>query len=319
MAWLSGWAYRKPLVLTGTGDAQTDFQLDIDIAHVVAKMQADFDDIRFTQNDGTTLIDAWLESYVADTSAETWVEFPTTPANTVESDPWYMYYGKDVVNYWDIGATFLFGDDFPGDTLNAQWNDTSGTPVVSGGNLELQNGDHVRASGYSAQYCRCKCRAKKSSTSNGISRVGMSNAAIGSGFYSDDSVLFYKYNTADIKALTSNEGTLTGGDTGINYAANVFQTFELLWKSGEVKVLVDDVLGDTYITNVANESLNPRAEVEVAAATEYIDWYFISKYAANPPTYAFGAEESAPAVGAIMNQFQRHNLGADLYNGALSI
>lgn len=35
------------------------------------------------------------------------------------------------------------------------------------------------------------------------------------------------------------------------------------------------------------------------------------------PGGLIGIEEAAPAVGAIMNQFQKTNIGADLYNGAL--
>ena len=126
MAWLSGWDYRKPLVITGgASGAQTDFQLDIAIAHAAAKMQADFDDIRFTNANGTTLVDAWLEAKVDSTSADTWVEFPTTPANTVEQT-YYMYYGKsDAVSDWDGDATF---DDFFSNegSLNG-WDLTQGT------------------------------------------------------------------------------------------------------------------------------------------------------------------------------------------------
>lgn len=35
------------------------------------------------------------------------------------------------------------------------------------------------------------------------------------------------------------------------------------------------------------------------------------------PGDPIGIEEAAPAVGAIMNQFQKINLGADLYDGGL--
>ena len=115
MAWLSGYSKRKKLTLTGgASGAQTDFQLSIAVSYAAA-MQGDFDDIRFTQVDGTTLVDAWAEVIVTDTSAEVWVEFPTTPANTVEQD-YYMYYGNgSVAPDWDGAATFELFDDFSSD------------------------------------------------------------------------------------------------------------------------------------------------------------------------------------------------------------
>jgi hypothetical protein len=117
MTWLPGYSKRKELPLTGgASGAQTDFQLQIAVSYEAA-MQGDFDDIRFTQADGTTLIDAWAEVIVTDTSATVWVEFPTTPANTVEQT-YYMYYGyAGVGSDWDGDATFEFFDDFNPDTL----------------------------------------------------------------------------------------------------------------------------------------------------------------------------------------------------------
>lgn len=111
MAWLADYTKRKELVLTGgASGAQTDFQLKLAVSYAAAA-QSDFDDVRFTQADGTTLIDAWIESKVDDTSAVVWAEFPTTPANTVEQT-YYMYYGNSGASSdWDIVDTFAFGDD----------------------------------------------------------------------------------------------------------------------------------------------------------------------------------------------------------------
>ena len=109
MAWLAGYTKRKKITITGgASGAQTDFQIKLTVAYD-GDMQSDFDDLRFTQADGQTLIDAWLETKTNDVSATVWVEFPTTPANGVDQD-YYMYYGNaGAASDWDIGATFIFG------------------------------------------------------------------------------------------------------------------------------------------------------------------------------------------------------------------
>ena len=91
VGWLSGYSHRKKITLTGGSDgAQTDYQIKLAVTYD-ADMQADFDDLRFTQADGITLLDAWLESKTDSTSAVVWVKFPTTPANG-EEQTYYMYY-----------------------------------------------------------------------------------------------------------------------------------------------------------------------------------------------------------------------------------
>lgn len=125
MAWYNAsWTKRKPITLTGgSSGAQTDYQVKITVTYDT-DMQVDFDDLRFTESDGTTLLNSWLESKVDSTSAIVWVE-TNTPANTVEATI-YMYYGNSgVSSAWDIGDTFIFGDDFMG------WDKSSDNPVLS--------------------------------------------------------------------------------------------------------------------------------------------------------------------------------------------
>ncbi|MEA3281673.1 MAG: DUF2341 domain-containing protein [Euryarchaeota archaeon] len=109
---MSGWSKYKKIILTGgSSGAQTNYQLKLTVAYD-SDMQADFDDLRFTQSDGTTLLDAWLESKTDSDTADVWVVFPTTPANGVEQT-YYMYYGNPgASSYWDGAATFEFHDDF---------------------------------------------------------------------------------------------------------------------------------------------------------------------------------------------------------------
>lgn len=75
-------------------------------------MQADYDDIRFTSSDGTTLIDHWLESKTNSSTADFWVEVPSIPASP-DSTTIYMYYGNSGASTASNGTnTFVFFDDF---------------------------------------------------------------------------------------------------------------------------------------------------------------------------------------------------------------
>ena len=329
MAWLSGWGYRKPLVVTGgASGAQTDFQLDIAIAHAAAKMQADFDDIRFTQANGTTLIDAWLEAKVDTTSADTWVEFPTTPANTVEQT-YYMYYGNSgAAGDWDIGDTFLFGDDFLGSTLDtSKWDD-----ITVGGSF----GDDIANSVITME---CSAFPHFPSNGEGIrSVVGVVNSPI---------ITQFRYRA---------QGSLDGQILQVHpsWAWDSFDS-PVIYHRGDANVYHEDIGGwedhlytrsrDTSwhtsemrftgsnLKYYEDGSLVGTGNESTAGVTNYkiilgswewggggeleVDWVHTRKYAANPPTYEFGAEETEP-TGAIMNQLQKYNLGADLYNGALA-
>lgn len=108
---LSGWSKRKVVTADNSGgSAQTDFQVKVDVTYD-ADMQADFDDIRFTANDGTTELDYFLESYTASTSAVFWVEVPSVAADTTTT--FLMQYGNGAVSTTSSGSdTFIFFDDF---------------------------------------------------------------------------------------------------------------------------------------------------------------------------------------------------------------
>ncbi len=84
---------------------------------VDADMQPDFEDLRFTDSDGTTLIDHWVEDYTASTEATVWVEVFNLPASG----------NKDIFMYFDnvstttvssSTATFVAIDDFEDNNLD---------------------------------------------------------------------------------------------------------------------------------------------------------------------------------------------------------
>jgi len=106
------WRYRESITINNTDNYSNliNYQIKIPITYDLS-MQSDFDDIRFTDSDGTTLIDYWLESKIDSTSATFWIEIPDITASSTKTI--YMYYGNSRARSDSNGpATFIFFDDF---------------------------------------------------------------------------------------------------------------------------------------------------------------------------------------------------------------
>ena len=114
MGFLSGWSKYKPLTLAATAGDETNLIYHLTVSYESA-MQADFDDIRFTDSNGTTLLSQFREEYTASTSAVWWFLVPNKPAagKTI-----YMYYGNAGASLSSSMADVFantFYDDFSGD------------------------------------------------------------------------------------------------------------------------------------------------------------------------------------------------------------
>ena len=119
------WLYRKNVIMySGLGGLETNYTVKVEVAYD-SDMQADFDDVIFTDNDNVTLLDFWRESYIESTSAVFWVK-------VTDSHEWgtyfmvQMYYGNDAVSTTSDGeATFLFFDDFENNDMD-RWTTPGG-------------------------------------------------------------------------------------------------------------------------------------------------------------------------------------------------
>ena len=112
-------------------------QLPLSAETVLAEghCKTDFGDIRFTDDDGTNLLDYWMETKVDGEYATFWVKVAddlTSVSRTI-----YVYYGKsDATTTGNPDNTFLFFDGFNGDL--SKWTALSGTWTTGGGNLTIQ-------------------------------------------------------------------------------------------------------------------------------------------------------------------------------------
>ena len=84
--WDTSWVYRKPINITeNSGSTLTDYQIlvTVDTQSLISagKMRTNGGDIRFTDTDGTTLINYWVESGINTTSTKIWVKVPSISAS----------------------------------------------------------------------------------------------------------------------------------------------------------------------------------------------------------------------------------------------
>ncbi|MFX1486991.1 MAG: DUF2341 domain-containing protein [Promethearchaeota archaeon] len=138
--WLNGWSHRKSHTINPAPGAGTNYQVEIIVhygtgtdsgenAYCDSQCRADFGDIRFTDDDGITELDYWIEEKVDSDYGVFWVEIRDDLSTTSASI--FMYYGNSGATTTSNGRnTFLVFDDFEdGDT--ADWSTSDGTLVAS--------------------------------------------------------------------------------------------------------------------------------------------------------------------------------------------
>jgi hypothetical protein len=111
----TSWTRRCLTTITNnTGTALSGYQVKVAVTYD-SDMQPDFDDIRFVDSDGITLLYHWREGYTASTSATFWVKVPSVPSGTKTI---YMYYGNPTVgSASDEANTLEFFDE--GDQISS--------------------------------------------------------------------------------------------------------------------------------------------------------------------------------------------------------
>lgn len=101
------------------------------------KMRSDCGDIRFTDSDGSTLINYWIESGQNTVSTKIWIKIPSISAGT---NTIYVYYGNASATSASNGTNiFLFFDDFSyvDSISNHGWSIIQNSPVVESGWLKV--------------------------------------------------------------------------------------------------------------------------------------------------------------------------------------
>lgn len=293
MAWLAGWTYRKAIVIDQTDDlgAGVNYQMkllvgessgatgeEVDCGGLVA---SDFDDLRFTSSDGSTLLDYWIESLSGATPnqlATVWIEVPM--ADDAADVTIYMYYDGTETAVSNGTNTFDFFDDFDDASIDgAKWT-VSGSPTESGGVLVTNT---ATVSGKVSVGYNHAARWRAKSTSN-------ADYSMQGGFYgdADNYLLMWEDDSNVYYACATNGGgaynhTHSAQTKDTNYHIN-----QILRVSGSAKYYIDANL--TEMTT----SLPTDNEYIYLGALCTTDWVLVRSYTANEPTWkSFGVQTTS--------------------------
>jgi len=119
MGWLSGYQYRKKVTISGSSGAGENYQVKLSIGsssggdfHLEGHCVDFPNDIRFTKDDGLTLLNYWIEDPSQD-PITVWIKIDDDLDDNVDI---YCYYGSSLANSVSDGKnTFMFFDDGEGD------------------------------------------------------------------------------------------------------------------------------------------------------------------------------------------------------------
>jgi hypothetical protein len=313
VGWLTGWSYRKSHVISAATGAGTNYQVKITVhygsgsdsngdIYCNSHCRTDFGDIRFTDNDETTLLDCWMESKTNSNNAVFWVEV----ADSLESSnvTIYIYYGNATATYpylaTDLAqgeATFLFFDNFVDNTIDtAKWqtygsgggsiSETGGEMVVTGASGAIK-GAYGKTSwqyGIAIRY-----RGKIASNS-GNCFIGLDDfdGSTSHGYCSS-----YIYVGSVLRHYTNNGSS--GGSTDIGGGGN-YNLVDISYLSGQSKCWLNNTLVSTRTTTVPTIALPVNIQAAAANSQTNMDWVLVRKYVVTEPAHSTWGSEQTQGV-----------------------
>jgi hypothetical protein len=321
MGWLSGFSFRKSHIINAASGAGTNYQVRVkahygsgidsgEEVYLNSHCRTDFGDVRFTDDDGTTLLDYWMESKVDSDYAIFWVEvaddLSTNPATI------YVYYGNPSATTTSNGDnTFIFFDDFLGASLNTdKWDANAGvgTITVADSMVRIQRSAGTGVNPaiktkspyiYTPLNRKWECKLKWATLPTGrqygfnfrdnggteriMHHLGVSGTAADYYLNCDAGTVDFTYDFGDEAANTWYRLTSahkTGKNVGTRNGVTATYT---------AKSFTDDyyhyILLGFYIYNYNDATSN--------TVDMYVDWVFIRKWVDPEPTHgAWGSEET---------------------------
>ena len=206
-SWLSGYGYRKTLYVSGSSVPVSDYQLKIILnkgtgIDTTTSLYLDnhildsFNDIRFTSDDGLTLLKYWIES--SDTnSAVVWVKFPSIPV-APQTVSFFLYYDNPSALSLSSGSdTFNWFDNFDSNGIS-NWVGSNEKMHIGESATQMVSSIKSVSSPYSAQldtYANCNTNPW-----DGVGSILTRTVNISSGTYKVDfdvlrDITGFRFNT----------------------------------------------------------------------------------------------------------------------------
>lgn len=307
MAWLTGWLYRKKItvtnpvanyqtkVLVGESSGATGEEVDCG-----GKCRSDFNDIRFTGADGSTLLDYWIESITGTTPnqlATIWVENNATPDAIL-----FLYYGKSDATAASSGPnTFPFFDHFDDNSLDTttKWQITtangsyseSGTEltITAGAGSPAEECISSKTATYGAGYA---LRSRVKSTTNQISWVAFATTR-----GTTSAILI----TSCFRRYTSDTNFVNISGDGVNYelpdTGIVKDAVYRIWEVRRLSGVDDAFFADDVAKGTGQYDTTTARYIDMASYQQsgnlVVDWILVRLHVATAPTFAWGSEQPA--------------------------
>lgn len=310
MAFPNGWEYRKAITIDSTSVSEdlTDYQVKVSLTSSnfdFTKANSDGSDIRFTSDDGTTLLSYWIENY--DSSGQTatiWVKIPTISSSS--DTIFYIYYGNSSATSESNGVnTFDVFDDFDPDKLNwtvlaGTWSDVLGFQGNS--KKGVNDGSESRNSllGSFISLADFVLEANVQSTvSDSICNIVFRAATNGN---DDNDRIFVRLDHRVVNTTNHYGGFHLIEDVGGTETFRTYYDFQPnLNQWYKIKVQVHETNAEGFLDDTqvwSTTSISRTAAGYLLLQVEYQNgndaWFdniFIHKYASSEPTYTFGSEE----------------------------
>lgn len=298
--WLTGWEYRRQLNITGQAGAGVNYQVTFELEYVGL---GTLDEFRFTDSDGHTVLDHWVEtSSILTGNATFWVEV----ADSLETDcSIYMYYGNAVASTLSNGtATFPLFEDWASETVGDQWTigtangaySFSATGATHGSIIKVEGGagtakeEIYSDDAYNSTYS-LRMRSKLESTAAAYQIVQMGLADYGANAYA----LLKNYQGADQFVAKDDDGNL---DTQTADAANfdVYATFDIFRDGTNAYLYRDGAIQETASCSPDVLGMNINIYCRDTEYDLYSDWLFVHKWVSGVEVNAIGEEEEGPAA-----------------------
>jgi hypothetical protein len=304
--WNPGWGYRKRVdVANSSGSNLTDFQISftLDTASLITanKLQADCDDLRITNHQGTEL-PYWIEENSPgcnNAATKIWVKLPAIPSS---GGSLFLYYGNAQASKsveQNGNKVFVFFDDFSAATIDSsKW--TQGVlSATSGTNFSISSGKLV--GGNTNRYIQ----SINTFTGDYVAETRTyETTAVGNGF---TSISFYASLNNTIGILNHTGTFYVRNDTNWpSYGSytkdqwehnkiKVVGTAASLWKIGETS---GSLTGAPTNSGISGEylRLGPRGD-DWASDQNYSaswDWIYVRKAVTTEPTTTTQSEETTP-------------------------
>ena len=330
---IGGYAYREPVTITNAGSSLTVYQvsLTVDTSSLIAagKMRSDCGDIRFTDIDGVTLLNYWLESGCNTTTTKLWVQVPVIPSG---SDVVYLYYGnRDATSASSGDNTFLLFDHFDSALDTNKWttgyfvheNSAPFASLNGGFNTPDTTTSYLRFTGTRSSTDSATEDGVNSGwwgrsviSKNGISETNFVVEAsmwftqsssgtyvnqyepmiIGVGLNKDNYIWGTgRFDNAAFQRREVGGALATSGSVGHTFAQSTWYRIKYTYVDNNNCTYTagsDSVaysVGQALSTRKVYMAFDHRAPS--ATATQYVDFVFVRKYSVTEPTATVGSEE----------------------------